>query len=515
MIKKFFWLRKTLKTLNNSKSLVDKTIVFTTIRTFGFPVHQEMFLANILARKGARVVVIFDNGLYKHWDSYQVSDNKKVLNPFTNRFSNFTSFKTYFNFKLLLYFYKHSNIEVLKLKSFIDSKDILNVDIDKDDENNAISSVRRYFGCGYFDQNNLEHSKYYNSSLNNCRISKLVSDHILKNIKPNKVFTSHGIYSLWGTIYDRVSNFIPTYVYGTHVYADDEILLTDTLAQTLSLDSSWTKFKKLNTSLSEDQEKLVNDYFEKRIQHKTKDTNIYYGKIKEFTELNFPKANDSVKNIGIFPNIIWDGDVVQRDKYFNGVLDWVLKTMKFAKNSNHNFIIRFHPAEATLHIKGAKLKDIILQLYPSVLKMNNVYLIDSSTKLDTYKFIEKNIDLGLVYDGMLTMELTYMKIPVLTPSLSRFSSGGFVINPDTEEEYFTYLKNYSLISDYFKDSDKLNIEFKIYAFWFLVEAGYFMPIYDKKKFGKISFTQKTVNHLQSSRFKSLEDKLSNMDFKKY
>jgi len=81
MIKLIYWLKNTLNLIPNSNELSGKKIAFTTLRILPFPIHQEFFIANILARKGALVYVILDNGLYKHWDTYQKHHNNKKLNP--------------------------------------------------------------------------------------------------------------------------------------------------------------------------------------------------------------------------------------------------------------------------------------------------------------------------------------------------------------------------------------------------------------------------------------------------
>ena len=173
MINNFYWLKRSLSSLKKSNKYLGKTIIFTPLRTFSFQIHQEMFMANILAREGAKVEVLFDDGLYDHWDTFQASDSKKELNPSKHKFKTLSSLKGYLNFKFLLFFYRHPNIKVVGLKSILDYKEIQNVEVNVEDNNSAISSVRRYFGCGYYDKNNDAHQKYYLSSLKNCKISTL------------------------------------------------------------------------------------------------------------------------------------------------------------------------------------------------------------------------------------------------------------------------------------------------------------------------------------------------------
>ena len=508
-MKMIYWLIKTLNKLRKTDELVGKSLVFSTLRYLPFPIHQDLFMANILARKGAKVYVILDNGLYLHWDTYQFKSNNQYLNPFHKRFKELSYLKTYLHTKILLFIYKHSNISIVDTKSIVDMNKLDEINLSEADKSNLISSVRRYFGCGYYDESNTSHYEYYLKTEINCKISKSIGKYIIDVIKPNKFITTDGIYSLWGPIYCEVKNAgIPSYIYGYHTYTDDEALFSNTLAQTLSKDETWIVFNEKTDNLTPEQNQKVVNYFETRIQHKTKDTTIYYGGISTFKEINIEKENDDIMNIGVFPNIIWDGDVVQRDKYFNGVLDWILKTIKIAETSKHNFIIRFHPAESTLFKDSNKLKDILLGIYPNLTSLKNLTLIDSDVKIDTYKFIENNIDLGIVYDGILTMELTYMKIPVVTPSISRFSAGNFVINPSSEYDYINYLNDKGLINHFYSDIEKIDLEFKKYAYWYLFEAGYFMSIYDKTIFGKIVYSKNTLEYIATDRFRRFENKLA-------
>ena len=77
--------------------------------------------------------------------------------------------------------------------------------------------------------------------------------------------------------------------------------------------------------------------------------------------------NKNKKNIFLFSNVFWDIGVSESDIFFNGVIDWIIKTIKFTEKKDYNLYIKPHPAEisaGTRSLSGiesiikAKLKKI-------------------------------------------------------------------------------------------------------------------------------------------------------------
>jgi hypothetical protein len=499
MVKQLFYFFKVIKQLGNTKKATGKVFLFATLRSYIFPLHQEMFMANILARNGAKVYILLDDGKLDHWDTCQIHANVKILNP-SNSF--FHKLKKYF----LLLIYSHKNISILYTSDILKTNQWNNIRLEDEDLMNVISSVRRYFECGFYNKEDKLHHEYYNLSINNCKKIKYVSNIIFEQIKFNAIITSHGIYSLWGSLYNffKKKN-VPIYVYGGHSYKIDELQFTDTLAQTLADDSFCDNFMKSKQVLNDSELKQIKDYFDLRISHKTKDTHFYYSWIDNFNDFLVEKNDQSIKTFCIFPNVIWDGDIVQRDTIFDGVLDWLIKTVNHFKESKHNLVIRFHPAEATLWKDSVKLKDVLTKLMPDLYNYKNIYIIDSWNKIDTYTFIKNNVDVGIVYDGVLSLELTYLQKPVITPSKNRFNRGKYVFSPDTLTEYYSLLDNPPNSNTIFT-KENLDDFFK-YSYWYFFDSAYIMPIYSESKFGKIVYNKNTLHKLQRTGFIKFKDRL--------
>ncbi len=495
-----YYFRKTINAIPQSNKLEGKNYLFVTVRSYSFVLHQELFFANILARNGATVYVLLDNGLLSHWDTYQLHEKGMPANESVTKKDKFMT-------KFYLSLYHHRNIKFIKttdLLKFEEIESTCSEDFwEESDEKNAISSVRRFFECGYYDSENVAHKSYYDKTVKNIKLMKFFVRTLQQSCNFKAVITSHGIYSIWGTAYNYFRNInIPVYVYGAHCYKSYHIHFTDTLAQTLSLDSSCLEYMK-NGVLNKENIKAVDDYLLARRNHTTKDTSIYYSWMKEKKHINIKKKESSL-NYAMFPNIIWDGDVAQRDTIFNGMLDWMKKTINyFILDQQNNLIIRFHPAEATLWKDTIRLSDVIDKLYPNLNDYPNITVIRADQQIDTYEFIQNNVDVGLIYDGILSLELTHMHKPVISPSCNRYTGGTFVLSPSTKEEYYDLLKNFDLNGYFTKEK---NNEFYKYAYWFLFLSAYVMPNYSEKEFGKIVYNKSSIKKLASPDFIKLYDK---------
>lgn len=497
-------VRQTLRHLPSSTKLKGKSFLFVTVRSFSFVLHQELFLANILARNGAKVVVLLDDGCLPHWDTYQLHESVTPRNASLTLRNKLT--RAFF-----LTLYHHPAIKIKYTSSILRREGRDKIDeqvLEKADEMNAVSSVRRFFECGYFDEKNSDHQAYYQDSIRNIKMMKLFSRSLSEQYHLDAVVTSHGIYSVWGTAYNYFqSRGIKTYVYGAHAYRRSHTHFTDTLAQTLSKDSSCVEYMKTGV-LTDDIIKKVDAYFLSRRNHSTKDTTIYYSWMDKQERLSIERKDSKTLNYGMFPNIIWDGDVAQRDTIFNGMLDWMIKTIDyFLVHPENNLIIRFHPAEATLWKDTAKLSDTILSLYPKIEATPNITLIKADEKVDTYSFIRENIDVGIIYDGILSLELTHMHIPVISPSCNRFTGGSFVLNPDSKETYFKLLGNFPF-ANYFTAEKKE--EFYKYSYWYLYLSAFLMPPYSEERFGEIVYSNHTLEKLKDPEFLSFYQKLMSL-----
>lgn len=495
-------VRRILAKLDRNDDLVGKTVLFVTVRNYSFVMHQELFIANILAKMGADVYYLLDDGNLPHWDTKQIHHSDVPFNA-SKRFRN-----TIIEF-LISNAYKHEKIHKLYLSHFISDNQVKNElsCLDGYDECNCVSSVRRFFECGKFDRENRQHQEYYNKCRRNCAIMKVGIRNIIKNLKPDAVISSHGIYSVWGSAYNVLNNemHIPIFIYGAHAYGVDATLFTDTLCQTLTKDSDAIDFM-INGEFGLSEYQKISKYFLNRRLHLTKDTSIYYSWMDNDKNGVSPiKEKENVPTYCLFTNIVWDGDVAQRDTIFNGMLDNAIYTINKFRDLPYHLYVRIHPAEATLWKDSVKMGDIIRKEIPDIDNISNVHVIDSSQPVDTYKFVLENVDVALVYDGILSMELTAIGCPVISAAATRYANGDYVINPKSIAEYDFYLEHPDECKE-FLTKEKVDRMYK-FAYWFIYMAGYCFPLYDEKHFGKLEFSKNSRAKIGSVNFERFVDKL--------
>jgi hypothetical protein len=197
------------------------------------------------------------------------------------------------------------------------------------------------------------------------------------------------------------------------------------------------------------------------------------------------------------------GDVDDRNHVFDGVLDWLIQVIDFMKDKKNFFLyVRCHPSEVT-RLKGTKLvEELLSNKIENLGDIQNVEIISSKTNLDTYHFMDKYADIGLVYDGTLGLELPYMGIPTLMAGDGRINVKGINLGVKTRKQYFDYISEPQRIKkDFVKEFDE-DILYK-YVYWNQFQTAYYMPIFDKsgRKLRLEDVCLSDINIWQNAEFK--------------
>jgi len=490
------------RSIRNQKQYdVPITVVFHTAHVMPIYRDIELFFGYQLALKGVKIKIIFDDGCLKHWDNAQIHDLSKPLSLYRQ--------KSLFNFKIdkkvAEYIYHHKNIERIYYSTIFKNIKLNEIELNNDDKNQAINSVNRYFEEGIFDPKQKEQKKYYNLSLQNCKMSKAVGQYIVKELKPDIFISSHGTYSTWGPCYNYVKKHnIPSVIYESHIYRKQKMFILDAIHQLVYKDTDWNRFK--NNQITQDGKLLVDQYFHRRISHTTFDTSIYFnhtGPINDDLQLDKRKTDGMV--FGMFPNVVWDGDIVERNSIFNGLIEWIEYTVKVLSGTKHDLIIRFHPSEATMFKGTNRLMDILLKRNPEIMDYANITLIPSDENIDSYALIKNHIDIGLVYSGILALEMTYLSIPVISCSHNFYSETGIAYEPKSQNEYKRMLLGTSSLREDFNNNiGFIRDNLYRYAYWYFIKSAYDVPILNPQKVFRVDYRQLTKNDIDPTKNKALE-----------
>lgn len=498
--------KKNLRLLDD-KNIINKKIVFNTVKPFFNFLHRELFLGYILAKLGAEVYYLIDeSGVFFHWDTVQKHNERytHLKNGPRNSF-----FKYHFYYKPTIDVYNHKNIHVIDYSKIIDDRDKIKEIATSDEYKTrfnkyAEASTRRYSESGEMDLNDKKQKEYYDLSLCNSYISLESGKYIDKILKPDIFITSHGIYSIWGPCYDYLSNTgYTSLIYGAYHQIPQRIYISEKIRRIANQSIDWKNFQK--TELTKEMAAKVDAFLNNRIEHKSSDNIEHFSLISENADFNIEEIENFKYVLCAFPNVIWDADIEEINVAFNGVLDWLLKTINFLKNKEEiMFIIRCHPSEETV-LKGTKkVEDLLNNKIEYIHEIENIKIIPSSANVDTYNFLKKYVDVGLAYDGTLGIEMPYIGIPTLMAGRGRFNNKHINLGVETIEEYYDYIGNPEKIISDFKESFDRDTLYK-YIYWQLYEQNNYFPILDSNKANTFDLNNLTLSNI---------DVFQNKDFRK-
>ena len=107
---------------------------------------------------------------------------------------------------------------------------------------------------------------------------------------------------------------------------------------------NWLKYK--NQSLNEEENRILDEYLLERSQGGRSVVNYWPDKVEDKKLICETLGIDLSKRTAIlFPNITWDSALFEKDVAFNGMFDWLDRTIDFfIVHSDYQLIVRAHPA---------------------------------------------------------------------------------------------------------------------------------------------------------------------------
>ena len=117
--------------------------------------------------------------------------------------------------------------------------------------------------------------------------------------------------------------------------------------------------------------------------------------------------------VGLFPNIPWDGQVTGGSAVFPQFRDWLKTTVDFfADREDAVLVIRSHPAELLTGDAAGRetTASMLSEMYPELPR--NVLLLGPKHQINSYTLGE-NSDFGITYSSTVTLELTYLGVPIV------------------------------------------------------------------------------------------------------
>jgi hypothetical protein len=140
--------------------------------------------------------------------------------------------------------------------------------------------------------------------------------------------------------------------------------------------------------------------------------------------------------IVLFSNVTWDTAALEKNTAFEGVKDWVVRTVTHYAGHNRPVVIRTHPAEQKA-FDGAMsrelIEDAIRREYPVL--PDNIRIISSSSPISSYTLLEMS-GFAVVYTSTLGLETALLGRPTIVAGQAHYAGKGFTYDANTAEHYF-------------------------------------------------------------------------------
>ena len=444
----------------NKKNLINKKILLPIIETSDhYEIHHILGLAKALEIRGAEIIVLVCDETLPGCE----------LKSFKNQNDRDPCWSCRFNLKNVLELY---NFKIIRLKQYVDNKDILNYEnIAEEFYNNE--NVVTYFGIKLNQTINDSIIRYFYGDVpkDKSKIKKVIIDHtvtvlitlnainsITEDFKPEIVINNMIAYSTWEPIYKYlVKNNIEFHTLTTTPYDFNVIDLNffDLYKSKLRY-KNFLKFKK-NKILNKDELLELNQFLSKRFSGDAElfKTNNYFDNKATNKELLKKNLNidENKRNIFLFSNLYWDVGMSDRSKLYKDVIIWVYRTIEILKeDKNINLFIKTHPGE--VYDSSGSLTGVKQIIMDKIKKLpTNVSFIDPEYKIKPYDLFEF-IDLGVLFDGTLGLEMLFNDLPIVDVGNTPYNGLGFASEPKNEEEYKKIL--YGIEPAKKPDRDSLN-----------------------------------------------------------
>jgi len=436
------------KQFNQTKNKNKKALFFLTTSANSYHNFRNLLIAKYLESRGYQSILLVCNGLYDicNIDSiqrdrseiplfcYQCYQGYKKINTSTG--INVEYLKEYFPVNSQLYLNEKDKIQNLASITACENYKFQGYEVGK----YVKISVLRYLMKGTFDTFNNENELliYKKFIVQAIRLITAYENYLDKN-EIDLVLFNNGITAFDFTA-SKVSlrhkiDFVTQEIFegpNSWIYSKNNYAIY------LDWTDEWENYKqniKINNGIRE--------IIDKFMINRRSGTNMVY----QYNTSNH-KNNilEGVEFVALFTNFTWDTAVLERERLFGSIEDWLLKIANYwiAKVENIKLLIRVHPAEHKLGLPSAKYARDIL----GDLRFNEkIIFYDSFDEVNSYNIIEK-MKYGIVYSSSIGMEIAYNNKICLVGARPHYGDKGFTLYPDNQEEFF---KNIELLN-----KDKLN-----------------------------------------------------------
>ena len=195
-------------------------------------------------------------------------------------------------------------------------------------------------------------------------------------------------------------------------------------------------------SLSNNQNKILDEYLEKRFQGDFKMAGIkFWSDMDQLPEDLVDEINKYDSVVPVFTNVIFDTSQAHANTIFPDMFAWLDAVLNFAKRyPNIMFVIRAHPDEMRVG-KSSQENVQNWAIDNNVEQYQNIRLIGPDETHSSYELIQRS-KLTLVYNSSIGLEAILLGTPVLCAGEARYTQYPTVYYPPSREKYLELLQSF-------------------------------------------------------------------------
>ncbi len=222
-------------------------------------------------------------------------------------------------------------------------------------------------------------------------------------------------------------------VYEIGMLAQDALMFQHDRPTDYNDAESWAQYR--DRPLTREENQQLDKYLVERSAGRMSVINYWPEKIENRDLIYQMLGMDQAKRTAVlFPNITWDSAVFEQDIAFDGMFDWLDRTIEyFLKHPEFQLVIRAHPAERIL--PGSTRESVagyIEKRFPVLPK--HIIVVPSESKVSSYTLMDLS-HCGLSYASTTAIELGIRGLPVLVAGRVHYREKGFTVDVEDASAY--------------------------------------------------------------------------------
>jgi hypothetical protein len=307
------------------------------------------------------------------------------------------------------------------------------------------TSVRWFLCSGTIGDDALSRQTYRDFLASGATMTR-VGARLLDAVRPDKLYLLNGLFSAERIMLELArARGLPVVTYESGFMPDTLVLAHNRIAPYYELDDEWRRYA--DAPLTPAESAQLDEYLFAR-KSGGKDAAKYFPTIEKDESAIRARLGllPEKKLVVAFTNILWDSAILDRDRAFESMMDWLDETIRhFAPHQDAQLVIRIHPAEVRLAMQESReqVAQMLSARYPDL--PGYIKIIPPESAVSSYALM-RLADVGLVYTSTAGLEMALDGKPVIVAGLTHYAGKGFTHEANHRAEYLVMLDNLAGLS---------------------------------------------------------------------